>query len=97
MEEFLEIIACALGIAAVAVFDPLGADEEAAHLLIVASHSKVSDQVDEFVGVSVLAVPRNGTNAVGNPFAREPVGEGALDKSVLGYIVVVGQIVDECG
>lgn len=97
MEEFFEVIACAFGVAAVAVFDPLGANEETAHLLIVASHREVSDQIDEFVGVSVPAVPRDGGDIVGGPFAREPIGEGSLDESVMGYIVVVGQIVDECG
>ena len=41
MEELSKIVAGTLGIAAVAVFDPSGADEETAHLLIVASAGEV--------------------------------------------------------
>lgn len=65
VEVGFEVVVGAAGIAAVAVFDPVGAGEEAPHLAVVGSLRQVANQVDELVGVAVLPVPLYGLNLLG--------------------------------
>ena len=65
MEEGFEGVVGAASIAAVAVFDPLGAGEEVPHLAVVGSLRQVAHQVDELVGVAVFPMPLNRLNLLG--------------------------------
>ena len=65
MEVGLEVVVGAAGIAAVAVFDPLGAGEEASHLAVVGSLRQVAHQVYELVGVAILSMPLYRLNLLG--------------------------------
>lgn len=57
MEEVAEIVVGTLDIAAVAVFDPLRTSEELAHLAVVGPGGEMFDEIDELVGLVVVAVP----------------------------------------
>ena len=65
MEVGLEVVVGTAGIAAVAVFDPLGTGEEGPHLSIVGSLRQVAHQVDELVGVAVFPMPLNSLKLLG--------------------------------
>lgn len=65
VEVGLEVVVGATGIAAVAVFDPLGTGEEIPHLAVVGSLRQVAHQVDELVGVAVFSMPLYGLNLLG--------------------------------
>ena len=65
MEVGFEVVVGTAGIAAIAVFDPLGAGEEVPHLAVVSSLRQVAHQVDELVGVAVLPMPLYGINLLG--------------------------------
>ena len=60
-----EVVVGTAGVAAVAVFDPLGAGEEVPHLAVVGSLRQVAHQVDELVGVAILSMPLYGLNLLG--------------------------------
>ena len=65
MEEGFEEVVGAAGIAAVAIFGPYGAVEELAHLAVVGSLRQVAHQVDELIGIAILAMPLYGLNLLG--------------------------------
>ena len=81
VEVGFEVVVGTAGIAAVAVFDPLGTNKEAPHLAVVGTLCQVAHQVDELVGVAVLPVPLDRRNLVGTQTTRETVGKELLGGS----------------
>ena len=65
MKVGFEVVVGTAGIAAVAVFDPVGAGEEVPHLAVVGSLRQVAHQVDELIGVAVFPMPLYGLNLLG--------------------------------
>ena len=65
MKVGLEVVVGTAGVAAIAVFDPLGTGEEVPHLAVVGSLRQVANQIDEFIGVAVFPMPLYGFNLLG--------------------------------
>ena len=87
---------CRVGVAAVFFLHPFGAFEEAPHLLVVATVAEVADDVDEFVGLAVLAVPDDGRQlAFGSVITCQAIGEKGFHGEVVFDIASLGHIVDE--
>ena len=86
-----------IGIAAVAVFHPLGAVEEKPHLLVVATVGETLDDVNQFVRLVVLAAPFDGGQFLpfGATSSRQAVGEQGFHFVVTCYITLVSKPVDK--
>ena len=65
VEVGFEVVVGTAGIAAVAVFDPLGTGEEVPHLAVVGSFRQIAHQVDKLVRVAVFPMPLYGLDFLG--------------------------------
>ena len=85
-----------VGVTAVAVFHPFGTSEESAHLTVVATVGKETDEVDQLIRLAVLAVPFYRRKiTLGTAAASQTICQQLLYSNTVFDVTLVCQIVDE--
>lgn len=97
MQVYLQAVVGTTGVAAVAVFGPVGAEKESAHLAVVATLGEHLDEVDEFVAFAVTAMPFYGDNSFGTHTTGETVGEELFNGKAVLNIATFGEVIYQLG
>lgn len=97
MQVCIQVVVGTAGVAAVAVFGPVGAKKEMAHFAVVATFGKYLNKVDEFVAFAVTAMPFYGDNSFGTHTTGETVGEELFNGKAVLNIATFGEVIYQLG